>query len=562
MSARCIRTPSGLTVAGLLAAFLVTAALNCRARDLWEPEELRYAEVTREMVNSGEYFLLHLNGLVYPEKPPLYFWSMALSAKVFGGMNDWAMRFPTAAAGFGCCVLTLLLARRLHGEAAGVLSALVLFVTPYFAKTASEARMDVLLTFFIMLSLYCFYLAHEERRHEGRRLVGMWILFALGTLTKGPIGVVLPLLTIVVYLLWRRDWRYLWTRKWWFVLGLAIFALLVAGWLVPACVKGGSDFTRNILYKQNVERYTDAWDHEGKALLRFAWIFPLVFLPWTLFLPGFIRHAVRGIRAGKSTSLALPAIWWSVIFIFFTFSSGKRTVYMVPLEPAAAIMVGWVLAEFWRDPRAGIWRRLVGVPLCICLLLLLAGGIAAAPAVGRKYPQAVPGLWPVCVVMCPIAVAGLVFWFRRRLRASLVALACGIVLPGWMGLATVMPYVNTHKSARLMLAEVESFLCHKDELALFGTIRAGYSFYWGRDIPIIEKGDAAALVKLLSRPKPASVLLKRKFLKGKDAVDELRGMLGSHATILWKGRLGGRKLALVSNHKAPSAAASSEPAKP
>lgn len=561
MSARCIRTPSGLTVAGLLAAFLVTAALNCRARDLWEPEELRYAEVTREMVNSGEYFLLHLNGLVYPEKPPLYFWSMALSAKVFGGLSEWAMRFPTAAAGFGCCVLTLLLARRLYGEAAGVLSAWVLFTTPHFLATALEARMDVLLTFFIMLSLYCFYVAHEERKREGLRLVGMWVLFALGTLTKGPIGVVLPLLTIVVYLVWRRDWKYLWTRKWWLALGLVAFALVVSAWLVPACIKGGPEFTRNILYKQNVERYASAWDHEGQPFLLFAWVFPLVFLPWTLFLPSFIRHAIGGTRTAKPTDLALPVIWWTVIFVFFTFSSGKRTVYIVPLEPAAAIMVGWLLAQFWREPQAPAWRRTIGVPLLVSLLLL-AGSVAAVPAVGRRHPQVVPGLWPVCVVTCLGAVTGLTFWYRRRLAASLIALACGIVLAGCVGLVTVMPYVNTHKSARLMLAKVESFLHRKDELALFGTIRAGYSFYWGRDIPIIEKEEVAELVRFLSRPEPASVLLKRKFIKGNEGVEELRRMLGAEVSVLWKGHLGGRRLALVSNHAAPSAGASSEPAKP
>ena len=86
--------------------------------------------------------------------------------------------------------------------------------------------MDALLTFFIMLALYGFYQAYHDRRREWPRLLGAWVLFGLATLTKGPIGLILPVLAIVVYLLWRRDVRYLWARKWHCLCGVAAFALV------------------------------------------------------------------------------------------------------------------------------------------------------------------------------------------------------------------------------------------------------------------------------------------------------------------------------------------------
>jgi len=556
MHANSLRSPSSLAVIVLLVASIITFVLDCSVRDLWEPEELRYSEVTREMMISGEYFVLHLNRLVYHEKPPLHFYSMALCTKVFGGLNAWAMRFPTAAAGFGCCVVALLFARRLYGEAAGVLSAFILFATPLFLRTASEARMDVLLTFFIMLSLYWFYLAYTERRSEGGRLLGMWVLFALGTLTKGPIGLILPLGTIVVYVLWRRDGNYLWKRKWWMALGFVLFVLIVAVWLVPACKKGGPEFTRNILFRQNIQRYTNAWDHEGKPLYAYVWIFPLAFMPWTLFLPGVVWLAVRRDRAGEKDDLALPLIWWAVIFLFFSFSSGKRTVYMVPLEPAAAMLVGWLLSKFWSDPQGRGMGWAVIAPAWLCLLAFAIAGIVSVvsvPQLKDTYPEAVNDVRLAGVATCAVSAIWIACALTRRWVSTVAMVPVAVVAVGWAALLTVGPFVNSHKSARIMLAKIEPLLHSRDELALFGTIRAGYSFYWGETIPIILKEDSEGLVEFLSRREPASVLLKRKFLEGKRRVRELEAMLGTKAHVLWEGRLGGRKLALVSNHQAPRA---------
>jgi len=554
---------TAVIITALFLASTVTFVLNCSVRDLWEPEELRYSETAREMVDHGEYFVMHLNGLVYHEKPPLYFYSMALCTRVFGGFNVWAMRFPTALAGFGCCVLAFLLARHLYGQEAGMLSAVVLFTTPYFAMTTAEARMDVLLTFFIMLSLYWFCLAFTERYHEGRRLLGAWVCFALGTLTKGPIGLVLPLLTIVGYLLWRRNWRYLWTRKWWMLLGLVLFALIVSAWLAPACQQGGPEFTRNILFKQNIQRYTNAWDHEGKPLYAYVWIFPLAFLPWTLFLPSFVYRAERRSKAGGADDLALPIAWWIVIFLFFSFSSGKRTVYMVPLEPAAAILVGWVLSKFWCNPTSSGAGWGAVAPAAFICTAFLAIGVAALivnsdvvplEAFIREladYPGVLEATLPPAIAAGLCGLAGLVAYLLKRWGLVVAMVAITMPVVGWTGLLTTIPFVNAHKSARIMLNEkIAPLLRSKDDLALFGTRRAGYSFYWDHQMRAIQMGDVEGLMAHLSQPGPASILVKTSFIKGKNEVPELVEMLGTKVHEIWRGRLGGRKLVVIANYQA------------
>ena len=563
MTNKLSRSPYATTVIALFIASTITAVLNYRARDLWEPEELRYGEVTREMVSTGEYFLLQLNGMKYGEKPALYFWSIALCAKLMGGMHEFAVRFPTALSGFGCCVLVMLMAGRLWGKAAGVLSAVVLFTTPHFLMTASEARMDVMLTFFIMLSLYWFYQAYHDRERERARLLGAWVLFALGTLTKGPIGLLLPLLTIVGYLAWRRDLKYLWQRKWDLLLGFVLFAALVCLWLVPACIKGGPEFAWYLLFKQNVGRYAKAWDHEGHSYFKYFVVFPLVFMPWTLLLPAFAVRAIRRARTGPSAHVLLPVMWWLVIFVFFTFSSGKRTVYMVPLEPAAAMMVGWLLSEFWRDPSAFEPRWLISAPMVICFGLLLIAGVAGVPVAPRvirdEYvtaSQIALLVAPVCAALGVCALVGIGLWAAKRLRASVAMLAVTIVVLGWTGLVTAVPSVNKQKSARVVMGAIEPLLKDKGELALFGTLRGGYAFYWHQDIPAFKKEDVAGVTAFLTKPEPASVLAKERFF------ELLKNAVGANVQVIWRGRMGGRELMLMSNHASANDAPLPEPPKP
>ncbi len=586
-----------LTVAGLIFLSVVTAWLNFAYRDLWEPEELRYAEVAREMVVHGDWFLLRLNRFVYAEKPAGYFWSIALCSKLVGEMNALAVRLPTALAGFACCVLVFLFARRLYGAAAGVLSAFVLFTISHFLMSMSEARMDVLLTFCIMLSLYVLYVGYVERKRQALCIVAAWALWGLGTIIKGPVGLLLPLLTLVGYylfaaalltlvvfllrivygLLWRPHWPFdhqlrsivkrlriaariawrrdavrLWECKRWHAVGFALFLAIVAAWLVPACIEGGKEYTETILWKQNVGRYTRAWDHGGKPwAYYFVYGFPANFLPWTLFLPGVILYALRRRREGALPDLAFPAVWWFMMVLFFSFSSGKRSIYMIPAEPAAAMLVGWFLAEFWKDAQGFQPRRAITWPLALLFGACIPAAIAGVPIMFAVRRDAVPYVWPVCIVLGLAGGVGLWLLRQRRLRAAVALLPAAFILVVWVALPTVVKYVNDHKSARILLAKLDPLLPSKSALALFGTRRAGYSYYWGQDIPAIDRGENAKLVELLARPEPAAVLMKKRFMRrGKnEEVKELRPLFENGTIqVIWDGKLGGRSLTLIANY--------------
>ena len=164
---------------------------------LLEPDEGRYAEIPREMLATGHYILPHLNGVLYFEKPPLYYWLNALSMKVFG-LNEFAVRFWSAALGFLGLWLVFALAWRIAGRRAAWLSIIILGTSPLYLAMAHIATIDMTLTFFFTMTMACFYFAQSAPTEHSRPMenlfwYGMFAGAALTVMSKGLIGIVLAL---------------------------------------------------------------------------------------------------------------------------------------------------------------------------------------------------------------------------------------------------------------------------------------------------------------------------------------------------------------------------------
>src|SRR4030043_1407466 len=151
----------------LLIAGTLIFLFNLGGRDLWDPDEARYAVVAREMRESGNWILPHLNGTIYAEKPPLYFWLVNLSVFFLGEDSEFANRLPSALAGLITILITFLFGERLFNARVGFLSGLVLATCFFFPQISRWMMLDSLFTLLFLLTLYCFYLGYEKE--EGRR---------------------------------------------------------------------------------------------------------------------------------------------------------------------------------------------------------------------------------------------------------------------------------------------------------------------------------------------------------------------------------------------------------
>ncbi len=306
------------------------------ARGLWSPDETRYITVSKEMVDSGDWVTLRRNGQIYTQKPPVYFWAVSIFGMIMGGFSELSARLPSALAGTGTVLITYLLARRLYGNRVALVSGLILSTSLAYLVVSRMVMLDPLFTFLVTFSIYLLYIGLSEG--PGKRTfscLAAFILMAFATLTKGPVGFILPLLAAGGYALSiGRGRNILHKGTAW---GLALFLLIIASWLIPACIKGGEAYTNELLIKQIFGRYLQAFDHK-EPFYYYFYAFPLGFLPWIFVLiPA--AFLLAGEWADKRSRFLI--IWFCAVFLFFTSSKSKNILYVLPLYPAAAIAAAY-----------------------------------------------------------------------------------------------------------------------------------------------------------------------------------------------------------------------------
>lgn len=403
---------------------LITVALvflfNLGGRDLWDPDETRYAVIAREMRQSGDWILPHLNGKIYAEKPALFFWLVNLSTFFIGENSELANRLPSALAGLVTILLTFLFGERLFNTRVGFLSGLVLATCLLFPQISRWMMLDSLFTLLFLLTLYCFY--HGYEKEGGRRkyflLGGLFI--GLGVLTKGPIAY-LPIPIYLIFAFFQKGVKRFW--NWDLLLGFLLSLAVVFAWLIPACWIGGEAYTKRILFGQTIGRLAGSGKHfHPKSFFFYLIRFPIEFLPWIVFIPVAFIYGLR--RGGeKRKEFSFLSIWFIVIFLFFTLSLGKKDNYILPLYPAAALMVG----AFWDFVLQSQKRErsiLLGL-IILTSLLLIALGVFLSGVPHRLYPLLEPYHFLVLSTLLYLLIGmglSLLFFLKKMKWSSFISL--------------------------------------------------------------------------------------------------------------------------------------------
>jgi 4-amino-4-deoxy-L-arabinose transferase-like glycosyltransferase len=477
--------------------------VNLGQWDLWNPDEPRYAQVSREMVSSGDWILMHLNTQVYGEKPPLFFWAIGLCSFLMNGVNSFAARFPSALFGTLTVLLTFILGGKLYCSRTGFLSGLVLATNVEFAYLTTRANIDATLTFFTTASLLCFIYWYGDRKRLS--IYGFYVAMAFATLTKGPVGFLLPLLVALVYLVIQKDWQSI--RKMRLFSGLVLLLAIVLCWYLPAVLKGGREYLDYTLFRQTIGRYAEGWSHV-RPFYYFFYNFPGDFLPWMLFLPAGIIHLYTGVGNEKRKESLFLLVWFSVIFLFFTFSKGKRELYLLPLYPAASIIVGKVWYDFLSTPMEQLKHEWISFPLYGLIGVLLIGGLAIPLGLWIRLPAYLVYGFPMALFMIGGSIALFLSW--RKKRYGVVFLLIVAIMTGgfFYTLRVVFPLINPYKSARYLSQEIVSRMKPGEKLGYYGTfMTAPYNFYTGI-VPIVELEKEEDLDHFLQSPERVYCLLR------------------------------------------------------
>ncbi len=314
-------------------------------RDPWPADEPRFALVAKEMVETGEWFFPRRGGELYRDKPPLFMWTIAAFYAITGSMR-LSFLLPSLIAGMLTLILVIDISRRIWGHRAGLAAGIVLLLTFQFVAQAKLAQIDAMLCFWTTLGIY------GLMRHFITGPCWHWYYLGFaamgfGVITKG-VGI-LPVLMILPYVYGRwRDWRFLphfsgRITQW--LLGPLLMLGAIALWLVPMLVHVSlSDdptlaaYRDEILFRQTVQRYANPWHHYKPVWYFFVKVIPVFWMPVIVALPWLLPAWIRRLRRGDGRHLLLLG-WIALVLTFFTISSAKRGVYILPAVPALAIAV-------------------------------------------------------------------------------------------------------------------------------------------------------------------------------------------------------------------------------
>jgi 4-amino-4-deoxy-L-arabinose transferase-like glycosyltransferase len=540
----------------ILIGFCITLYfLNLGRWDLWNPDEPRYAQVAREMVNGGDWILMHYNGRVYPDKPPLFFWSIASSSFLWRGFSSFSVRFPAAFFGTLTILLTFFLGKALYSSRTGFLSGLILATSLEFSYLSTRANIDTTLTFFTTASLLCFFQWYRqdkaedlkkaevkvEERAKMRNLLiyGFYIGMALATLAKGPVGFILPLSISLVYLIVRKDWISI--RRMRLLSGMVLFVVIVLLWYLPALFKGGEDYLQATLFRHSIGRYAQGWS-KGRPIYYYLYNFPIGFLPWVFFIPAAVAYGFSREKAGKRAEFFFLFLWFVLIFIFFSISKGKRGIYLLPLYPAVSLMVGKLWDDFVSTPMDHFRNAWIFVPFYGFMGVALIAGAALPWILSIKFPSHLPYGLPITFLLVGGSLVMFVL-YRFKNYGAILFLLIGMVTGGYFYTSRVIfPLVNQYKSARFISQEIIARIQPGERLAVYGRISTGPFNYYTEIVPILDLADMKDLFTMLESPERIFCLLDYKDFS------KFRKMEGTPKVQLISRRMvGDDEIVLVSN---------------
>lgn len=396
----------GLLLLLLLASVAILAGLGQRSLQDWD--EAIYAQVAREMIQSGDWIHLHYGYAPYFEKPPLLMWMIAICYKLFG-INEFATRLPSAISGVLLVGVTYLNGRAIYGQRSGLLAGLILLSSYGFMFHSRNGTTNMPLTLLIMTGI----LAYLRLRNGSQK---WWFLvsasFALAFMVKIWAALVLPAAVFLAVILDGKLLETLRSKSFW--LGLVLAGGIIIPWHVLAILENGQTFINAMIGRNLVQRTLTALEGHTGSTLYYLDILRLSFSPWYFLTPFAVAMSIKEFLDKRRSSAILLFLIF-ITFAFYTFVvNTKIQNYILPLFPALAILIAYLFTVATSSSDRNyltflIFASLMAttvthskvLPLCIIVLMILFLLIKAQWLSGEQIPLAIIG-----VIFVVFAISG------------------------------------------------------------------------------------------------------------------------------------------------------------
>ncbi|MCD6288817.1 MAG: glycosyltransferase family 39 protein, partial [Candidatus Hydrogenedentes bacterium] len=442
-----------------------------------------------------------------------YNWAAVAVSLVFGGVTDFSIRLPSILCGMGVVILTFLIGKRMFSTKVGLWAGLILTASFHFIRVSCLARTDMMLCFFITLALYLFLLAYDDEQHRSRYSLLAFVSMGLGSITKGPVGFIVPVLVVLVFLALRRELGMLKSMR--PVWGLVIWTAIMGGWFGAALIEGGKTFFNVVVMDEMVNRFLGVGTRAEKTRPVYYLLghFFGRFLPWSLFVPSALVRFWKSDARRVDNRLLFPVVWFLTVLIFFSISKGKRSDYIIPLYPAASIIVAqmWVLITERKlgQPWTSHVRIISTVYLAVCAIgtVGLALLVAVPPVhdtVMRMVPKSADDIdllvrsvasraaisATIFIPLVLISAAGVAAGVKKRFTplfgVTVAATALGLAMY-FNVMSTEAKTLDGHRK-KTFCAEAARLIGTSDNLVFCGT-KESLMFYMSKNGPYITQDE-------------------------------------------------------------------------
>lgn len=482
-----------LDLSVLTIALLVFYTLGLGSYPLFTPDEGRYSEIAWEMVKSGDYITPRLNGVIFLDKPILYYWLQAFSISLFGP-QEWALRLFPALFGVMGCLATYVAGRQLFDRRTGLIAAIVLATTPLYFGSAHYANLDLEVAVLISGSLFCFITGIQLTGHRRLMLLlGAYTLAALAFLTKGLIGIAFPCMIVGCWMILTRRFDTLWRSH--LIKGACLAAVIITPWYYLA-QRANPDFLQYFFITQQVTRFVSKTEFNNPTP---GWFYlPIIligFFPWSTAIIHTLVYAIKGAwnnRHTHSTEIFLLA-WIGVIFTFFSIPHSKTVTYILPVFPPLALLTARYLSGIWeKHPTSSL--KIIFITFAVISTLFACALITLTRLNFLLFPSEFkPYFYCFAAIMAAGAVIA-IYHLKQPTVLKWIGMSAGTSALFLLALVLSAKQLNV-KSVKPLAIELNAILQPTDEVIHYFKFYQDMPMYLNRQVMITANWNAPSMLE-------------------------------------------------------------------